>query len=646
VITRRKSTKLVAVLAGVSLIAAACGDEDDPADSSPATSEDGTTPPATGDTTPPATGDTTPPATGGSAPPATGDTTPPATGDSAPPATGDTTPPATGDSAPPATGGSFTYGYGQEFSDFNNNTIGGNSVKNGIVLNGVLPDTFYFSGPEGALVMDENLMESVELTSEDPQVVEYVVNPEAAWSDGDPIDCDDFQLAFMSSNGKYIRQKDGAPVTDPESGLELPVFDTAGTTGYEQIESLECSEDGKTITTTYATPYPDWQGLFTNMVPAHILEQESGVEDIGALLESEDQAQLEAAGEFWNTGWVLEPGQLKPEIMPSGDAFNIGSWEAGQSLTLVPNEAYWGPPPQLDEIVILLLADTAQAQALANQEIQAMDPQPNADLLAQLEGIEGATVETGEAFTFEHFDFNFNNDALKNRDVREAFAKCLPRQQMVDELIKPLNPEAEVLNSRWFEGFEPGYEDTSGGAYDEVDIEGATALLEGAGVELPLQLRIGWLNDPEAPNLRRANEVALAKQSCDQAGFEIVDSGTATFFDVELPEGNYDIAMFAWAGSALKTGSSSTYQKGGGNNLGNYNNEDVNTLIKELNTELDPARVEELANEIDTILWEDLATIPVFTFPNLLAYSENAGGLVANPAQNGLTWNAEQWTVS
>ncbi|CAN5766794.1 ABC transporter family substrate-binding protein [soil metagenome] len=641
-ITKRKSTKLIAVLAGVSLIAAACGDDDEPGDTSPDTSEDGTTPPGTTpDGTTPMTGDTTPPGTGDTTP-MTGDTTP-MTGDTTA-TTGDDTATTGDDTAP--TGGSFTYGYGQEFSDYNNNSIGGNSVKNGIVLNGVLPDTFYFSGPDGALVMDENLMESVTLTSEDPQIVEYVVNPDAVWSDGDPIDCDDYQLAYMANNGKYIQQEDGAPVTDPESGLELPVFATAGTTGYEQIETVECSEDGKTFTTTYATPYPDWQGLFGNIVPAHILEQESGVEDIGALLESEDQAQLEAAGEFWNTGWTLEPGQLKEDIMPSGDAFIIDSWEAGQTLTLVPNESYWGPPPQTDEIVIRILADTAQAQALANGEILAMDPQPNADLLAQLEGVDGVTVETGEAFTFEHFDFNFRNEALKNRDVREAFAKCLPRQQMVDELIKPLNPEAEVLNNRWFESFEPGYQDNSGGEYDEVDIEGATALLEGSGVELPLQLRIGWLNDPEAPNLRRANEVALTKQSCDQAGFEIVDAGTPTFFDVELPEGNYDIAMFAWAGSALKTGSASTYQKGGGNNLGRYSNPDVDALIEELSQELDPARVEELANEVDTILWEDLATIPVFTFPNLVATAENAGGVVANPAQNGLTWNAEQWTVS
>ena len=634
-ITKRSSTKLVAVLAGVSLIAAACGDDDDTEPTSPATggAEPSPTTPGTGTTTP-GTGTTTPGT--GTTTPGTGTTTP---------GTGTTTPGTPTTSGGEPTGGTVAYGDAQEFSDYNMNTLNGNSVKNGLVLNQVLPDTFYFAGPDGALVMDENLLESAELTSEDPQVVEYVVNPDAAWSDGEPFDCDDFQLAYMASNGKYIRMEDGVPATDPETGLELPVFDTAGTTGYEQIETLECSDDGKTITTTYATPYADWQGLFQNMIPAHILEQEAGVDDIGALLESEDQAQLEAAGDFWNTGWTLEPGQLKPDIMPSGDVYTIDSWNAGQSVTLTPNESYWGPPPKNDSLVIRVIADDAQAQALQNGEIQAMDPQPNADLLQQLEGAGGLTVETYDAFIYEHFDFNFRNDALKDLKVRQAFAKCLPRQQMVEQLINPLNPDAEVLDNRWFQSFEEGYEDTSGGEYDEVDIEGAQALLDEAGVEQPVRLRVGWLNDPQAPNQRRADQVALTKASCDQAGFEIVDSGTPTFFDVELPEGDYDMAMFGWAGSPLKSGASSTFQTNGGNNLGNYRNEEVDALIDELNQELDPARVNELANQIDTILWEDLATIPVFTFPALTAYPEDVGGIVPNPSQNGLTWNASQWTI-
>ncbi|MEJ7719054.1 MAG: hypothetical protein WKF58_00705 [Ilumatobacteraceae bacterium] len=96
----------------------------------------------------------------------------------------------------------------------------------------MLPDAFNFTAPDGTLEMDEELLDSAEITNEDPQVVQFVINAEAAWSDGEPIDCDDWQLAWLASSGKWIQQDDaGAPVTDPDTGLELPVFDTAGTTG-------------------------------------------------------------------------------------------------------------------------------------------------------------------------------------------------------------------------------------------------------------------------------------------------------------------------------------------------------------------------------------------------------------------------------
>ena len=67
---------------------------------------------------------------------------------------------------------------------------------------------------------------------------------------------------------------------------ELGVFDAAGTTGHEQIESVDCSEDGKTITVTYATPFADWHVIFTNILPAHIVEQQAGIDDIQAAYEA------------------------------------------------------------------------------------------------------------------------------------------------------------------------------------------------------------------------------------------------------------------------------------------------------------------------------------------------------------------------
>jgi peptide/nickel transport system substrate-binding protein len=597
--TTRRRSKLLAIAAATALVVAACGGDDD-----------GATGTGTGTGTGTDTGTT--------------DTTDTTSG--------------TGEGV---TGEVIAYGNAQEFSNYNNNLGTSNAVKNSIVLNEVQPSPFNFAGPTGGLEMDDELMDSVEIVSEDPQVIEYVVNADAVWSDGEPIDCDDFQLQYYANNGAYLQLDDaGEPVIDAETEGEVFLFDLVGTTGYESMESVECSEDGKTITVTYAEPFADWQSVFGGQIPAHVIERESGVDDLLAVFEADDREGIETIAETYNTLYTVNPGEINNDTMLSGGKFAIGSWEAGSSITLVPNENYWGTPAN-GNVVIRIIAEEAQAQALANDEIQAMDPQPSVDLIGQLQGINGVTVETGAQYIWEHFDFNFNSEIWSDIRVREAFAKCLPRQQIVETLIQPVDATAEVLNNRWIQPFEDGYQDNSGGIA-ELDLEAAQALLDESGIEQPVQVRLGWFDN--GGNQRRTDQVALVQESCNQIGFEIQDNGSETFFDVELAAGDWEIAMFAWAGSPLKSGAVSTYQLGAGNNVGNINIPEMEPLLAEMLVTPDPDEQIDLANQIDTILWENLATIPVFSFPGVVAYRDDVSNVIYNPSQNGLTWNASQWS--
>ena len=273
---------------------------------------------------------------------------------------------------------------------------------------------------------------------------------------------------------------------------------------------------------------------------------------------------------------------------------------------------------------------------VANAVIVVVEVHPEA-------GAIGIVVEGGSQFVWEHFDFNFNT-VFADRNIREAFALCLPRQQMVSNLILPLDPSATILNNRYNQQFEDGYVDASGGAYDEVDLEAAQALLDASGVAQPIDVRLGWFDN--GGNARRTDQVALTIASCNQIGFNIIDNGSDTFFDVELAASDWDIAMFAWAGSPLKTGSSEIYRTAGGINFGGYGNPDVDALLDAINGELDAATQVDLSNQVDAILWEDLVTIPVFSFPGVMAYSDNASNVVFNPSQNGLTWNSSAWQLS
>jgi peptide/nickel transport system substrate-binding protein len=516
----------------------------------------------------------------------------------------------------------IVYGFSGEFSNYNPEA-GEQLTRNRVFVDQTLPHAFNFVGPGGQLEMTE-LLQSATVTSTDPQTIRYVVDHDAHWSDGNPVDCQEFYFTWKIF-------------------VELEASDPTVDTGYRNIESVECSDDGKTVTTTYSTTFTDWQVLFGAMMPVHVVARETGVDDIIDAFESGNRASIDAMAEFFSTGWEVNPGELPDEsLIPSAGPLKLGSWKPGPSLHLVPNDDYWGTQASSD-LVIRTLPDSDQAEALANGDIDVMNPQPTSDMMVFLEQIDGVVVEAAPAAVWEHFDFNFKNTALAIPEVREAFALCLPRKEMVTRLIDPLSPGAELLNNRLNQEFEPAYVDASGGVYDDVDLLRAQELLDESGIAQPVDVRLGWFDN--GGNARRTDQVALTIDSCNQIGFNVIDNGSDTFFDVELPAGDWDIAMFAWAGSPLKTFWSEIYRTGGALNFGGYGNPGVDALLDQLSQELDLANQADLANRIDAILWEDLATIPVFSFPGVVAYRDDVKGVVHNPSRDLLTWNASTWTA-
>lgn len=609
--TTRRS-KIAALALGITLVAGACSSDDDgSASSSPGT--EGTTAPSTEETTPATdTVESTPTSEGGG-----------------------------------EAGGTVTYAAEQEYTSYNNATGDQVLFANTVVLNLVQPGPF-ISNPDLTLTVDENMMDSVELTSEDPQVVTYVVKSGAVWDDGEPIDCDDFYLAWIAQNGAAGNQIDdtGAEVLD-EAGEPIPMFNAAGTTGYEDINAVECSDDGLTITTTYDTKFADYKSLFGGLIPAHVVEAQAGVEDLTTATEPAD---LQALATVWNEGFTAD--KFDPAVDLSGLAYKMESFTPGETLILVRNENYYGPAGNPDEIIIRQVPSADdQPAALGNGDVQVIAPQPNPDLLAQLQGLDGVTTEVDQGVTFEHIDFNQANPILADLAIRQAIAKCINRQEIVDTLVAPLNPDATVLNNRIYIPTSPDYADNSGD-FASQDIAGAKALVEGAGWTLGadgiyekdgqrLSLRLGRRD----PNPRRQSTNELMAAQCKEAGIELTDDPSEDFNAVRLPASDYDIALFAWVATASLSSNTSIYVAGGGQNWNSYANPEVQNLFDQANVEFDAAKRADLMNQIDQILWDDMVTVPLFQFQELIAYSDAIGNVVYN-GPLGVTWNGQEWTIA
>ena len=55
---------------------------------------------------------------------------------------------------------------------------------------------------DGTTTVDTDYFTSMELTSTNPQVVTYTINPKAKWSDGTPITWEDIAAQINATNGK------------------------------------------------------------------------------------------------------------------------------------------------------------------------------------------------------------------------------------------------------------------------------------------------------------------------------------------------------------------------------------------------------------------------------------------------------------
>lgn len=547
--------------------------------------------------------------------------------------------------------GEIKYSIGEdEWNAYNNDTSATNSTYNAVVSERMFSGFYYF-GSDGTICHNDTFG-SYEATSEDPLVVEYTINDEAVWSDGEPVAYEDVLLDWATQ----VYTAEGTKTVD---GSETPLFDFVGglTQGTYVVEPPVGEVGGKSITMNYAKVYADWEAAVDYVYPAHVVAEQAGT-DVQGLVDAilnGDVAVLTAAAEFWNTGWTFDtPGTLPdPALVPSSGpyTFKEGGWTAGQAITLTANESYWGPKPATKELTFRFAAPETHVQALSNGDLDAIEPQATVDTVAQLEQLgDSVTISTGQEFTWEHLDFNFASGRPFANDaggltLREAFALCAPRQKIVDDLIKPLNPDAVVMNAREVFPFqEEAYAEVTeasyDGSWDEVDIEASKAKIAESGVATPIDVEISY----NAPNERRSQEVALIKASCDEAGFNIIDGGSEAFFDTELDAGDYDIALFAWAGSGLVASGQSIYSTGGGQNYGKYESEAVTAAWTALADSADPAVHLEQQKIIETELWKDLFNLPVFAHPGIAAYRSDLQNIRQTVAQSGLPWNAEQWS--
>jgi peptide/nickel transport system substrate-binding protein len=523
-------------------------------------------------------------------------------------------------------GGSLAFALDEDVAGFNPLLAGDTEFVLAEMQDQTLPRVFVVQ-PNLKPVLDTELVTSATVVKANPQTIVYQINPKAVWSDGMPISASDFIYNWQAQSGspKY-KDVGGKP------------FLPASTSGYSQIASVTGSGGGKTVTVVFSKPYGDWQSLFSQtnpLIPAHIAQKvgfDSGFQNFG------------------------------PSAQVSGGPYEIQSYTKGEDLVEVRNPHYWGPPGTLNKIVFrFILSDDQQPPAVQNGEVNMVNPVlASIPFLDSVKSIPNFTVRVQPALEFQHMDFNQANPYLALAGVRHAIAYGTNRQEMITRIVSPLTTQITPLGNRLIMPTQSGYADTSSG-YGDFNPAKAKSLLQQAGMTMGSD---GYFHPNFGPEKGQDLTLSISTTSGVAVRSEIeqlfqadmkaigikmnIQNYTAnTLFGTIGPKGEFQIIEFAWVTSPFTSGNQSIYcsytSAACGNNWDHYADPKLDTLFSQAISTINPDQATALYNQVDGVLWSDMATFPLFQNPDLFGWSSNYVHIVPNTSNVGIPWNADAW---
>ncbi|GAB2457366.1 ABC transporter family substrate-binding protein [Jatrophihabitans fulvus] len=515
----------------------------------------------------------------------------------------------------------------------------GNSTANGNLVTRVL-DGLYRSAPNISYIPDTAQGTASSSVVNGQQVVTVKVNPKAVWDDGKPITAED-----------YVFTAEAQKSSDPKDGGCAALLSTVG---FDQIEKAE-AVDKTTAKFTFkkGQSFADWKGLFSGnsalLLSKHVV----------------DQGSAKATCDYITKGWPVKGG------IPAG-ATN-GPWlikgsnvdTAQKTITLVPNDKYWGPKPKLARLIYQTIGSDSDTnvKALQNDEVNIIYPQPQLDLVSNLKKLSGVKTEINFGASFEHLDFNTKDPLLGIKQVRQAFAYAIDRPAVVSATVGQFSDKASVLGNRIVLTSQKGYVN-NGEAYDKQNIAKAKQLIQSVGGKMgsdgvyrikgkPLTFKITTTQD----NPLRDSTISRIAAQVQKAGIKVTEFANPDIFEgpekpTSLAGGGFQIALFAWVGSPSLSSSNSIYfspkKTGGavGQNYSRAGTSAIDTALDKVSTATTAQAQLAAANQADKLLWDEMYTLPLYQKPTLLAFKNNIQGLADNATLAGPMWNSDTFTLN
>jgi len=443
--------------------------------------------------------------------------------------------------------------------------------------------------------------------SEDGLTWTYELDPEATWSDGEPITADDVKFTYeLLQTNEVFNGRHGELVNN-----------------FTSIEAV----DDKTVEITIAEPSSAMTlltGTAIMIMPEHVW------------------GEMENPAEYFG-----EPGQ------PTSGPFTLAEFSPGERVVLEANPDYWAGPVAYDELVFQNYESTeAMVQALIAGEVDVMSGL-NPQQYEALQGEDHITTYEGQgrhwtaigfnagAQTQDGEEFGDGHPALKDPAVRQAVHHVIDKERLVEVILDGHGTPGVGLIPPIFSqyAYDPGDD------LVEVSAEVGNQILDDAGyternddgVRIdpesgePLVFRLTYHSDRP--------EYAIIKDFLVDwvAELDIVLEDIAmetTPLNEEFNAGNFDITFGGWSVDPDPTADLAYHTcdrlpetvEPTDLTFAFWCNDEYDALFEQQLVETDPAARAELVQEMGAILYDQVPQIELYYESTLAA------------------WNSDRWT--
>jgi len=314
-------------------------------------------------------------------------------------------------------GGTVTLPLGDLGPDFNLFSDAGNSSDMREFLYAADPATSigcWKSDFDGTPILNKDFCEDFKSEMKDgKQTLTIKINEKATYNDGTPIDWKTFENTWKMQQGV---DKDITIVTPGP---------------YEFIDSVKRGSSDKEVIATLKQPVYPISDIFGGFIHPKVNTAKIFNEDFAGNPHGERMA-----------------GPLKIEKYDS----------AAKTVSLVPNDKWWGAKPVLDRVVFRQLESSAETAAFKNGEVDMADGRTLTRYKA-LEGTKDSDIRRGQRLFAGGLNINALRPALQDVAVRKALFTAVDREAIRKVRFQGLNWEETSSGSMMLMPFSKYYQD-------------------------------------------------------------------------------------------------------------------------------------------------------------------------------------------